>query len=91
MATVKTFWNQWIIEAAGPGATPGPSSIFAMKLARLQKLWRHIVYLYERRCQRQALLELDERMLKDIGVSAADAWREGQLPFWKDSDWRVGS
>jgi uncharacterized protein YjiS (DUF1127 family) len=32
--------------------------------------------------QRRALLELDERLLKDIGISRADAEREASRPFW---------
>ena len=34
--------------------------------------------------QRYTLLELDDRMLKDIGLSRADAWREARRPFWDD-------
>jgi uncharacterized protein YjiS (DUF1127 family) len=33
------------------------------------------------RRQRNDLLGLDERALKDIGISAADAWREGHRDF----------
>jgi uncharacterized protein YjiS (DUF1127 family) len=36
----------------------------------------------ERHRQRNALLELNDAMLKDIGVSRADAEREGSKPFW---------
>ena len=32
--------------------------------------------------QRRKLLELDARMLKDIGISRADAVREAKRPFW---------
>jgi uncharacterized protein YjiS (DUF1127 family) len=32
--------------------------------------------------QRRQLLSLDERMLKDIGITRADAMREGLRPFW---------
>lgn len=43
--------------------------------------------------QRRALLELDERLLKDIGISRADAEREAIRPFWEPAqerwrDWR---
>ena len=34
--------------------------------------------------QRRALLALDEHMLKDIGISRADAEREARRPFWCD-------
>ena len=37
----------------------------------------------ERRRQRRALLALDDNLRKDIGLSAADAWREGTKPFWR--------
>ncbi|MDR2307244.1 MAG: DUF1127 domain-containing protein [Paucimonas sp.] len=33
---------------------------------------------------RQALLELDARQLKDIGLSWEEAREEGCKPFWKD-------
>jgi uncharacterized protein YjiS (DUF1127 family) len=36
----------------------------------------------ERRRQRLALLELDDRLLADIGVSRADALAEARKPFW---------
>jgi uncharacterized protein YjiS (DUF1127 family) len=34
--------------------------------------------------QRRALLALDERMLKDIGISRGESEREGRRPFWSD-------
>ena len=37
----------------------------------------------ERHRQRRALLELSDSMLKDIGISYADAWQEGRKPFWR--------
>lgn len=37
----------------------------------------------ERRRERRALLRLSDGMLKDIGLSAADAWQEGEKPFWR--------
>jgi uncharacterized protein YjiS (DUF1127 family) len=33
--------------------------------------------------QRRMLMALDDRMLKDIGISRADAWREASRPFWR--------
>jgi uncharacterized protein YjiS (DUF1127 family) len=32
--------------------------------------------------QRRRLLSLDDRMLKDIGITRAEATREGTRPFW---------
>jgi uncharacterized protein YjiS (DUF1127 family) len=34
--------------------------------------------------QRRALLTLDDRMLKDIGVTRAEAEREAGRSFWRD-------
>lgn len=34
--------------------------------------------------QRRALLALNERMLKDIGITRAEAEREARRPFWSD-------
>ena len=36
----------------------------------------------ERRRQRQALQDLDDHFLKDIGVSRAAAMQEASKPFW---------
>ena len=45
-------------------------------LAVLQK-WRR------RSCQRTELARLDERMLRDIGVTPGDVWHEINKPFWR--------
>jgi len=37
---------------------------------------------YERWRQRRALEELDERLLRDIGLSRRQATRESDKPFW---------
>jgi uncharacterized protein YjiS (DUF1127 family) len=39
--------------------------------------------MYRRRRQRQALLELDDRLLADCGLSRQDAIKEARKPFWK--------
>ena len=46
------------------------------------KLLRMIAIFHERAEQRRALGELGDRMLKDIGVSEADAYKEIRKPFW---------
>jgi uncharacterized protein YjiS (DUF1127 family) len=35
--------------------------------------------------QRRALLTLNDRMLKDIGITRAEAQREASRPFWSDA------
>lgn len=37
----------------------------------------------ERRRQRRALAQLDDRLLRDIGVSREQAARESARPFWR--------
>jgi uncharacterized protein YjiS (DUF1127 family) len=39
--------------------------------------------MYLRRRQRQALLELEDRQLVDIGVSRQQAEQEARKPFWQ--------
>ncbi|MER2581179.1 MAG: DUF1127 domain-containing protein [Candidatus Competibacter sp.] len=56
-----------------------PPSIRVRLRAALARLWEW----YEVYCQRRALLSLDDAMLKDIGISRADALREGNKPFWR--------
>ena len=36
-----------------------------------------------RRAGRLALMELDDRLLADIGITRAQARREAQMPFWQ--------
>lgn len=42
-----------------------------------------LLQFHERARQRQALMALDDRLLRDIGVSRADAEREASKPFWR--------
>ncbi len=46
-------------------------------------LWAIIVGAYRRHRSRAALARLDATMLKDIGVSFAEAEREANKPFWR--------
>ena len=45
----------------------------------IRKIW----FMHEQRRQRQHLLELDDRLLADIGLSQRDALKEASKPFWK--------
>ncbi|MFQ5545373.1 MAG: DUF1127 domain-containing protein [Acidiferrobacterales bacterium] len=38
---------------------------------------------WDRTRQRQHLLQLDDRLLKDVGLTRADVERETAKPFWK--------
>jgi len=45
---------------------------------------RQLVHCWlQRRRQRRALARLDDRLLRDIGVDAADAVAEVAKPFWR--------
>ena len=59
-----------------PGAKPTTTGLFIGTLDRLL-LWQ------ERASQRQALSSLDDRMLRDIGVTRAEAYHEAGKPFWR--------
>ena len=39
--------------------------------------------MHDRWLQRQALLELEDRLLDDIGITLEQAEREARKPFWK--------
>ncbi|NIR29969.1 MAG: DUF1127 domain-containing protein [Gammaproteobacteria bacterium] len=56
---------------SGTGAGPG-----WVKAVRLLELWA------TRARTRRELSELDARMLRDIGVTRAQARREAEKPFW---------
>ena len=59
-----------------PSRNGGPAEFFHAALALIGR-WR------ERARQRRQLAGLDVRMLRDIGVTAAEAERECQKPFWR--------
>ncbi len=50
---------------------------------KLRQWYEGLLQCIERRRQRRELLQLDQRMLKDIGISRADALNEARKPCWK--------
>ncbi|MBV1787256.1 DUF1127 domain-containing protein [Marinobacterium sp. D7] len=52
-------------------------------LNSLRRLYRHYRYLKQRQAQRRRLLQLENHMLKDMGLSLVDAHREGRKHFWQ--------
>jgi uncharacterized protein YjiS (DUF1127 family) len=63
---------------AGPWARPAASwRDTAPATLRLVALWR------ERARQRRALASLDDRMLRDVGITRYDAEHECSKPFWR--------
>lgn len=53
-----------------------------LSIEMFRRLWEVIQSARRRRRSRRELLALDDHMLKDIGISRADAVREGSKPFW---------
>ena len=62
-----------------PAARHGPVRAAGLLLRGMERIdaW------WSRARSRRALLEMSDAMLKDIGLSRADAWREGREPFWR--------
>jgi uncharacterized protein YjiS (DUF1127 family) len=51
---------------------------------RLIKAADAFLIWYDRARERQALLSIDDHMLRDIGLSRADIWGEARKPFWQE-------
>jgi uncharacterized protein YjiS (DUF1127 family) len=45
--------------------------------------WRHLARLHERSRQRRALARLDDRLLRDVGITRYEAEWECRKPFWQ--------
>ena len=67
--------------------TPTVAQSLAELVRVLQARWRRFHLQVEqsaaRQRQRRALGRLDERLLRDIGVSRQDAMREAAKPVWR--------
>jgi uncharacterized protein YjiS (DUF1127 family) len=57
-------------------AAAPPDAGLAVRLLAIVFEW------HERARQRRGLYALDERMLKDIGITSVDVEREAGKPFW---------
>jgi uncharacterized protein YjiS (DUF1127 family) len=52
-------------------------------MAGFQSVVRNVLEWNERSRQRQALADLDDHLLRDIGISRAAAVTEASQPFWR--------
>jgi uncharacterized protein YjiS (DUF1127 family) len=50
----------------------------------LLKLLARLIVGFRRQRQRYDLATLDDRMLRDMGISRLEADRESHKPFWRD-------
>jgi uncharacterized protein YjiS (DUF1127 family) len=59
------------------------SSALARAPGVISRATRTVLIWLERRRDREILAALDDRMLRDIGISRADVEREYTKPFWR--------
>ena len=74
------------LAAAGPAGRPAERLRAALPWVILTLLrWQELAR------QRRALGAMSDHMLKDLGLTRADARREAGRPFWDDGDvsWRI--
>jgi uncharacterized protein YjiS (DUF1127 family) len=82
---MMTFARRTAMARRGRRALPPASGLRTAGVGLVLALLRW----HELAQQRRRLLALDDRMLKDIGLTRADACREGARPFWdaRGIDW----
>jgi len=56
--------------------------------ALLERIFATLALWIERAGERRSLSDLDDHLLRDIGLPLYDARREGQRPFWRGVDRR---
>jgi len=59
-------------------ARPAGRSIRPLSMAL-----RVVAFWIQRARQRRALAQLDDRLLRDIGITRYEATRESEKPFWR--------
>ena len=65
-------------------STGGPTGGFFQRVAHLPLAALEAVLVWQERVsERRRLREMDDHLLKDMGLSRADAEREGSVPFWR--------
>jgi uncharacterized protein YjiS (DUF1127 family) len=76
-----------ISERANPfGASGGllDAGYFRGQVAAILARGFGILLLWQRRAnERHALAQLDDRLLRDLGLSRSEAARESRKPFWR--------
>jgi uncharacterized protein YjiS (DUF1127 family) len=68
-----------------PSWTPLPRRLVAATaVVALVRGWLiALVRMHGRSCQRRTLRDLDDHLLRDIGVTREQAEREAHKPFWR--------
>ncbi len=70
------------VPAVSLGARPPGSALHALARCATKLVVRALEW-QDRARQRNALLGFSDHLLRDIGVSRAEAHREGRKPFWR--------
>ncbi len=68
----------------GDRALPTPIGVFGWLRRGAAALFRLLLVWQDRERQRHHLREMNDRLLKDIGLSHADVAHEAAKPFWLD-------
>ena len=80
MTTIESFplrpHEDGITPTNQKAPTKAPMKSLTLRLLELLELWRR------RWSDRRLLSGLDDRMLKDMGISSIDALKESSKPFW---------
>jgi uncharacterized protein YjiS (DUF1127 family) len=65
------------------GPAVSARDLFASLLKAFKSTADKVTEWRDRARERRWLMEMDERLLKDIGISRSDAYRESRKPFWR--------
>lgn len=67
------------------GPAPADTALWLLRLIRraLRAALGRLLLWHDRAAQRRQLLMMDDRMLKDIGLTRADINAESDKPFWR--------
>lgn len=72
-------------DRAAIGPAMADTALWLLRLIRraLRAALERLLLWHERAAQRRQLLMMDDRMLKDIGLTRADIDAEADKPFWR--------
>ncbi len=77
------FFRDVVDEQAAPNWSPvAPETACPPPASRQRSAVGWIQEAWQRRRTRLYLTQLDDRMLKDIGITRVEAVREADKPFW---------
>ncbi|HSS63103.1 MAG TPA: DUF1127 domain-containing protein [Gammaproteobacteria bacterium] len=78
-----SYRSSTLTAANGPDVAERLRAVRKGPFRLIRSLLHTLSCWHQRSLQRAALAELDDRMLKDIGLTRADVAREIHKPFWQ--------